>query len=143
VKALSKVQAAIAAIILVNFLLLPTLWFRLFGPTAEPLGMLLFQLIVFLFAGLATVSWTQPRRALRLALNAAIGLAATTAALGAMYGLYMQFAWGPAAMFAMLILGLVFVKPRAHRMATAFGRAPGNPAESCLPGATFRSSSRM
>jgi hypothetical protein len=132
VRSVSTINATIAAILGVNLLLVPTLWIKFNGATADPQGRLLFQLIVFLFAGLAMITRTGRTsqtpgfgRGLRQALIAANGLAGAVAVLGAADWMYNQFAWGPVVMLSMLALGFVFVRPGGG---TLERRATGSPA---------------
>ena len=117
-KTVCTVYATMAAIICLNFLMVSAFWIRLYGATADPQALLLFRLIGALFAGLALIAWagrtaqaSESGRGLKHGLIVSNGLAAGVAVFGALSGVYNQFAWGPVAMFSMLTLAFLFVRP--------------------------------
>ena len=144
-KCVSTIYAVIAGVIAVNFLLVPAPWIRVNDGTADAQGLLLFQLIVFLFAGLAMVSWTGRTGktpalggGLRHALIAANGLAAAVALFGTVHGVYKQFDWGPVAMISMAALGFAFVRPTGPTLKQRTAGSPVVPSPPRLSRETVR-----
>lgn len=122
-KTVCAVYATMAGIICLNFLMVPAFWIRLYGATADPQALLLFRLIGTLFAGLAVIAWagraaqtSASERGLRHGLIMSNGLAAGVAVFGALSGVYNQLAWGPVAMFSVLTLAFLFVRPTGAAM---------------------------
>jgi len=116
-KTACTVYATMAAIIALNFLMVPAFWIRLYGATANPQAVLLFRLIGSLFGGLAVIAWagrtaqtSASGHGLRHGLVISNGLATGVAVFGALSGVYNQLAWGPVAMFSMLTLAFLFVR---------------------------------
>jgi hypothetical protein len=117
-KTLLEIYAATAAVICLNFLAIPGFWIHLYGAQADTQAVFLYRLIATLFGGLAVMAWSgraaeapATRETMVRGLVVTNGLAALVAVLGAASGVYNQFAWGPAAMFAGFTLALLGATP--------------------------------
>jgi hypothetical protein len=115
-KTLFTIYSATAMIICLNFLVVPGFWITLYGAGVNPQASFLYRLIAALFGGLAVMAWigrvaepSRSRDAMVSGLIVANGLATLVAVLGALSGVYNQFAWGPVGMFGLFTLGFVLV----------------------------------
>ena len=107
-KSLLSSYATVALVFCVGLMLLPSFWITLYGNEANAQAALLLRLVGALFGGIAVMVWlarneatSKSRDAMVLGLAVSNGLAALVALLGALSGVYNQFAWGPVATFAL------------------------------------------
>ncbi len=115
-KTLLSIYAVVAVVFCLGLLLLPAFWITLYGAHADPQATLLLRLVGALFGGPAVMAWagrnaepSKSRDAMVLGLTVLNGLAAIVAVLGALSGVYNQFAWGPVATFALCAIGFLLV----------------------------------
>ena len=115
---LFSAYAAAALIICANFLAIPGFWITLYGARADAQAVFLYRLIAALFGGIAALSWaargeasSPGREAIAQGLVVVNGLAAVVGVVGAVSGVYNQFAWGAAGMFALFTLGFALRTP--------------------------------
>ena len=113
---LFSVYGVVAVVFCAGLLLLPAFWITLYGATADSQATLLLRLVGALFGGLAVMAWvgrnaepSTSRDATVLGLTVSNGLAAIVAVVGAVSGVYNQFAWGPVATFALFAIGFLLV----------------------------------
>ncbi len=116
VKTLLSIYAVVAAVFCLGLLLLPAFWITLYGAHADAQATLLLRLVGALFGGPAVIAWagrnaepSKSREAIVLGLTVLNGLAAIVAVLGALSGVYNQFAWGPVVTFALCTIGFLVV----------------------------------
>ncbi len=115
-KTLLSIYAVVAVTFCLGLLLLPAFWITLYGAKADTQATVLLRLVGALFGGLAVMAWvgrsaepSKSRDAMVLGLAVLNGLAAIAAVLGALSGVYNQFAWGPVATFALCAIGFLLV----------------------------------
>lgn len=115
-KALLAIYSVVAAVFCLGLLLVPAFWITLYGATADSQSTVLLRLVGALFGGLAVMAWlgrnaepSRSRDAMVLGLTVSNGLAALVAVVGALSGVYNQFAWGPVATFALCAIGFFLV----------------------------------
>ena len=115
-KALLAIYSVVAAVFCLGLLLVPAFWITLYGATADSQATVLLRLVGALFGGLAVMAWlgrnaepSSSRDAMVLGLTVSNGLAAVVAVVGALSGVYNQFAWGPVATFALCAIGFLLV----------------------------------
>ena len=115
-KALLAIYSVVAAVFCLGLLLVPAFWITLYGATADSQATVLLRLVGALFGGLAVMAWlgrnaepSSSRDAMVLGLTVSNGLAALVAVVGALSGVYNQFAWGPVATFALCAIGFLLV----------------------------------
>ena len=123
-KTLLSLYAVVAAGFCLGLFLFPVFWITLYGAMADTQATVLLRLVGALFGGLAVMAWVgrgaEPsisRDAMVLGLTVLNGLAAIAAVLGALSGVYNQFAWGPVATFALCAIGFLVVG-RASKLAS-------------------------
>ena len=115
IKLLLSIYSLVAVMFCVGLLLLPAFWISLYGASADPQAILLLRLVGALFGGFAVITWTgrsaelKSRNAIVLGLVVSNGLAAVVAVLGAMSGVYNQFAWGPVLTFSVFAVAFLLV----------------------------------
>ena len=112
---LLSIYSLVAVMFCVGLLLLPAFWISLYGASADPQAILLLRLVGALFGGFAVITWIgrsaelKSRNAIVLGLVASNGLAAVVAVLGAISGVYNQFAWGPVLTFLVFAVAFLLV----------------------------------
>lgn len=111
---LLSIYGVTALIFCGGLLLLPSFWITLYGADADPQAALLLRLVGALFGGIAVMVWltrnaepSKSRDAMVLGLGISNGLAAAVAVLGAVSGVYNQFAWGPVATFGLFAIAFL------------------------------------
>ena len=113
---LFAIYALVAVGFCVGLLLLPAFWIGLYGANVDAQATLLIRLIGALFGGLAVMAWgsrnaeaSRSRDALVLGFAVLNSLAAIVAVMGAVSGVYNEFAWGPVVTFTVFAIGFFLV----------------------------------
>ena len=109
---LLSIYAVVALGFCVGLLLVPAFWITLYGAKVDGQATVLLRLTGALFGGIGVMAWTgrdaEPsisRHAMVRGLGVANALAALVAVVGALSGVYNQFAWGPVATFSVFAIG--------------------------------------
>ena len=112
---LLSIYAVVALGFCAGLLLVPAFWITLYGAKVDPQATVLLRLTGALFGGIGVMTWagrnaepSKSHNAMVLGLGVANSLAAFVAMVGALSGVYNQFAWGPVATFSVFAVGFVF-----------------------------------
>ncbi len=113
---LLTIYAVVAVVFCVGLLVLPAFWITLYGAHADAQATLLLRLTGALFGGIAVMAWagrnaepSRTRDALVMGFAVSNGLAAGVSVLGALSGVYNQFAWGPVATFTVFAISFLLM----------------------------------
>jgi len=124
-RTLLSLYAMIAVVFCLGLCVMPVFWITLYGAHADPQAILLLRLVGALFGGPAVMTWkarnaerSKSRDAIVLGLIFFNGLGAFAALLGALSGVYNQFAWGPVATFTLCAIAFLLVGREAISSST-------------------------
>ena len=113
---LLSIYAVVGAIFCIGLLLAPAFWITLYGATADTQATVLLRLVGALSGGIGVMAWrarnaedSASRDAMILGFVVLNGLAALVSVLGALSGVYNQFAWGPVATYSVFTLAFIWV----------------------------------